>query len=403
MSATMINGRHIALGVTGGIAAYKSAALVSMLKKAGAHVHVCMTKNACEFITPLTFETLSGNRVITDTFSREVPYEVDHVALAKQAELVVVAPATANIIAKAANGIADDFLSTLLLAASCKVVFAPAMNTAMLHHPAVQKNLQRLGELGYEQIAPGAGLLACGDIGDGRMAEPEEIFSFIQRFFASAEDMKGVRVLVTAGPTREKIDDVRYLTNRSSGKMGYALAEAAVQRGASVTLVSGAGIPAPAGVAEFVPVVSAEEMYWACMQALPKMDMVIKAAAVADYTPRQKREGKLKKSGDFTLELVRTRDILQALGEQKNGQVLVGFAAEAVDLEKNALGKMQRKHLDMIAANDISRSDIGFGSEKNAVTLYFADGRKRELPLARKREIADEILTEALDILKNRS
>ena len=198
MSATMINGRHIALGVTGGIAAYKSAALVSMLKKAGAHVHVCMTKNACEFITPLTFETLSGNRVITDTFSREVPYEVDHVALAKQAELVVVAPATANIIAKAANGIADDFLSTLLLAASCKVVFAPAMNTAMLHHPAVQKNLQRLGELGYEQIAPGAGLLACGDIGDGRMAEPEEIFSFIQRFFASAEDMKGVRVLVTA-------------------------------------------------------------------------------------------------------------------------------------------------------------------------------------------------------------
>ena len=261
MSATMINGRHIALGVTGGIAAYKSAALVSMLKKAGAHVHVCMTKNACEFITPLTFETLSGNRVITDTFSREVPYEVDHVALAKQAELVVVAPATANIIAKAANGIADDFLSTLLLAASCKVVFAPAMNTAMLHHPAVQKNLQRLGELGYEQIAPGAGLLACGDIGDGRMAEPEEIFSFIQRFFASAEDMKGVRVLVTAGPTREKIDDVRYLTNRSSGKMGYALAEAAVQRGASVTLVSGAGIPAPAGVAEFVPVVSAEDVY----------------------------------------------------------------------------------------------------------------------------------------------
>lgn len=401
MSATMIKGRHIVLGVTGGIAAYKAASLTSMLKKAGAHVHVCMTKNACEFVSPLTFETLSANRVITDTFSREVPYEVDHVSLAKQAELLVVAPATANIIGKAANGIADDFLSTLLLAAACKTVFAPAMNTAMLRHPAVQENIQKLKNRGCDFIASGAGLLACGDVGEGRMAEPEEIFSCIERFFAAQQDMEGMRVLVTAGPTREKIDDVRYLTNRSSGKMGYAVAEAAAQRGAQVTLVSGASLPAPEGV-KLVPVVSAEEMYEACMQALPEVNLVVKAAAVADYTPREKFSGKMKKGGDLALELVRTKDILKAMGERKKGQVLVGFAAEAADLEKNALGKLRGKNLDIIAANDISRSDIGFGSENNAVMLYFADGGKKELPLGSKKEIANCLLSEAMEIAKAR-
>lgn len=401
MSATMIKGRHIVLGVTGGIAAYKAASLASMLKKAGAHVHVCMTKNACQFVSPLTFETLSANRVITDTFSREAPYEVDHVSLAKQAELLIVAPATANILGKAANGIADDFLSTLLLAATCKIVFAPAMNTAMLRHPAVQSNIEKLKNQGCGFIAPGEGLLACGDVGSGRMAEPEEIFSYIQRFFEGKRDMEGVRVLVTAGPTREKIDDVRYLTNRSSGKMGYAVAEAAAQRGAQVTLVSGASLPAPEGV-KLVPVVSAEEMYEACMQALPEVELVVKAAAVADYTPKQKLSGKMKKGGDFALELVRTRDILKAMGERKKNQVLVGFAAEAADLEANAMGKLKGKNLDLIAANDISRSDIGFGSEENAVTLYFADGGKKELPLGSKKEIANALLSQAMELVKSR-
>ena len=275
MSAIMMKNKHIALCVTGGIAAYKAATLTSMLKKAGAHVHVCMTKNACEFIAPLTFETLSANRVITDTFSREVPYEVDHVSLAKQADLIVVAPATANIIGKAANGIADDFISTLLLAARGKVVFAPAMNTAMLHHPAVQENMQKLAGRGCAFISSQAGMLACGDVGDGRMAEPEEIFAYLERTLSAKKDMQGVRVLVTAGPTRERIDDVRYLTNRSSGKMGYAVAEAAAERGAQVTLVSGASLPAPENV-QVVPVVSAQEMYAACMQALPEVDLVVK-------------------------------------------------------------------------------------------------------------------------------
>ncbi len=398
----MIKGRHIALGVSGGIAAYKAAMLTSMLKKAGAKVHVCMTQNACRFVSPLTFETLSAQRVITDTFSREVPYEVGHVSLAKQAELVVVAPATANIIGKAAQGIADDFLSTLLLAATCKIAYAPAMNTAMLRHPAVQENLATLQARGQDIITPGSGLLACGDIGDGRMAEPEEIFAYIEHFFTWERDMEGVRVLVTAGPTREWIDDVRYLTNRSSGKMGYAVARAAAQRGARVTLVSGAALPAPEGV-RLVPIESAQEMYEACMAALPEVDLVVKAAAVADYTPARTISGKMKKAGDFSLDLVRTRDILEAMGRQKKGQVLVGFAAEAAELEKNALGKIKRKNLDMIAANDISRSDIGFGSEENAVTLYFADGGKRELPLAPKSEIAHALLTEAMRLVTKKN
>ena len=397
----MMKNKHIALCVTGGIAAYKAATLTSMLKKAGAHVHVCMTKNACEFIAPLTFETLSTNRVITDTFSREVPYEVDHVSLAKQADLVVVAPATANIIGKAANGIADDFISTLLLAAQSKVVFAPAMNTAMLHHPAVQENMQKLAGRGCAFISSQAGMLACGDVGDGRMAEPEEIFAYLERALSTKKDMQGVRVLVTAGPTREKIDDVRYLTNRSSGKMGYAVAEAAAERGAQVTLVSGASLPAPEHV-QVIPVVSAQDMYAACMQALPEVDLVVKAAAVADYTPKHKLSGKMKKGGDLALELVRTPDILKAIGQQKQGQVLVGFAAEAADLEKNALAKIKSKNLDLIAANDISRSDIGFGSENNAMTLYFADGSRKELPLAPKKEIADLILSEAMALMQKR-
>lgn len=398
----MIKGKHIVVGVTGGIAAYKAAMLVSLLKKKGADVHVCMTANACRFITPLTFETLSANRVVTDTFSRETPYEVEHVALAKLADLIVIAPATANIIAKAANGIADDFLSTLLLAARGKVMFAPAMNTAMLHHAAVQRNMMQLRDDGCLMVAPGSGMLACGDIGDGRMAEPQEICEAIEAALAP-KDLEGIRLMVTAGPTRERLDDVRYLSNRSTGKMGYAIARAAVNRGAHVTLISGpTALEAPAGV-EVRSVESAQQMYTACMEVFPQVDIAVKAAAVADYTPASYQPGKIKKGEDMKLSLVRTQDILQNLGTKKQKQILVGFAAEAADLEQNALAKLQRKHLDMIAANDISRADIGFGSDENLVTLFFADGTKKVLQKAEKEQIADGILDEALHLLQRKA
>lgn len=398
----MIKGKHIVVGVTGGIAAYKAAMLVSLLKKKGADVHVCMTANACRFITPLTFETLSANRVVTDTFSRETPYEVEHVALAKLADLIVIAPATANIIAKAANGIADDFLSTLLLAARGKVMFAPAMNTAMLHHAAVQRNMMQLRDDGCLMVAPGSGMLACGDIGDGRMAEPQEICEAIEAALAP-KDLEGIRLMVTAGPTRERLDDVRYLSNRSTGKMGYAIARAAVNRGAHVTLISGpTALEAPAGV-EVRSVESAQQMYTACMEVFPQVDIAVKAAAVADYTPASYQPGKIKKGEDMKLSLVRTQDILQNLGAKKQKQILVGFAAEAADLEQNALAKLQRKHLDMIAANDISRADIGFGSDENLVTLFFADGTKKVLQKAEKEQIADGILDEALHLLQRKA
>lgn len=394
--------KHIVIGVSGGIAAFKSAALVSRLKKEGADVHVCMTVNACRFITPLTMETLSQNRVVTDTFSRETPFAVEHISLAKLADLIVVAPATANIIGKAANGIADDFLSTLLLAARSKIVFAPAMNTTMLHNQTVQENIQKLKRFGCEFISSGSGLLACGDVGDGRMAEPEEIAAWISRYFAQTQDMAGLKLLVTAGPTREKIDDVRYITNRSSGKMGYAIAAAAAKRGAEVTLVSGAkDMDSPKGV-NMVPVESAADMYTACMTVFDDTDIVVKAAAVADYTPKVYLPGKMKKSGDLALELVRTKDILENMGKRKNRQILVGFAAEAADLEKNAKEKLHKKNLDIIAANDISRNDIGFGSDENAVTLYFADGEVRSLPKANKSEVANSVLDAALNLFHNR-
>jgi len=395
----MIKGKHIVVGVTGGIAAYKAAMLVSLLKKKGADVHVCMTKNACQFISPLTFETLSSNRVVTDTFSREAPYEVDHVSLAKLADLVVVAPATANILGKAANGIADDFLSTLLLAARSKVLFAPAMNTAMLHHAAVQRNIEQLRNDGCLFVAPGSGMLACGDIGDGRMAEPAEICDAIEDVLTE-KDLADVRIMVTAGPTKERIDDVRYLTNRSTGKMGYAIAEQAARRGAKVTLISGtSALPVPGGV-EVRYIESAQQMYEVCTEVFPQTDIAIKAAAVADYTPAVYQPGKMKKGEDMQLQLVRTQDILQELGRQKQHQVLVGFAAEAADLEKNAVGKLQRKNLDMIAANDISRTDIGFGSNENLVTLFFADGSKKVLDKADKHLIANGILDEAAAIYR---
>ncbi len=383
------------LGVSGGIAAYKTATLASMLTKAGADVHVCMTKNACEFIAPLTFETLTKNRVITDTFSREAPHEVSHVALNKLADLIVVAPASANIMGKAASGIADDFLSTFLLAATCPVYYAPAMNTAMLHHPAVQQNMALLEKRGNRFIHSEEGLLACGDIGDGRMAEPETIFAEIEAYFAGRQDLAGIRILVTAGATRERIDSVRFLSNRSTGKMGYAIAKAAAERGAEVTLISGmSSLTAPENV-DFVQIENAEEMYEAAMERFDGADIVIKAAAVADYTPRDPFDGKLKKGEDFALELVRTKDILAEMGRRKKGQVLIGFAAEAADLEENAKEKLHRKNLDIIAANDIARDDIGFASDENKVNLYFADGSMIPIEKCPKEQVAQVLLDQA--------
>lgn len=357
-----------------------------------------MTENACKFITPLTFETLSKNAVVTDTFDRKRPFEVTHIAINKFAELILVAPATANIIAKAANGTADDFVSTMLLAAECPVVFAPAMNTAMYFNAATQRNIAQLKSDGAIFMAPGEGLLACGDTGAGRMPEPEDIALFSDSILNPVSDYSGKNLLITAGPTIEEIDDVRYLTNRSSGKMGYALAEAAKARGAHVTLISGpCHIAAPRGV-KIVNVRSAEDMKNAVFEHMKNADVIIKAAAVADYTPKSKFAGKIKKSGDMSLELVRTCDILSELGKAKEGRILVGFAAEASDLIKNAADKLNRKNVDMICANDISRSDIGFGGNENAITLLFRDGRTRTIEKCTKREAADSILDSILTI-----
>lgn len=394
-----MKGKHIVLVVTGGIAAYKSAALASALSKAGADVHVVMTKNACEFITPLTFETLTKNAVTTDTFQRTRPYEVAHVALAQLADLILVAPASANFIGKAAAGIADDFAGTLLLAATCPIVFAPAMNTAMYENPMVQRNLSVLKNAGMLMIEPAEGRLACKDFGKGRMPEPEELYEWVRSFFARKKDLLGKHLLITAGPTVERIDDVRYLTNRSSGKMGYALAQAALDRGADVTLVSGPVHIDPPKGARLVKIESAEQMRNAVFAGLDYADIIIKAAAVADFTPKAKFDGKIKKHGEgMQLELVRTEDILLSLGKVKGDKLLVGFAAEAAELIANAQDKLNRKNVDLICANDISRSDIGFGGDENAITLLFRDGRRETIEKCSKSQAANLILDAILSI-----
>jgi len=394
-----VKGKHIVLVITGGIAAYKSAALASSLAKAGANVHVVMTKNACEFITPLTFETLTKNAVTTDTFDRSRPFEVTHVALAQLADLILVAPASANFIGKAAAGIADDFASTLILAATCPVVFSPAMNTAMFENPFVQRNINTLKNAGMFFIEPAEGRLACKDFGKGRMPEPEELFAYVEKFFSAKKDLLGKRILITAGPTVERIDDVRYITNRSSGKMGYALAQAALDRGADVTLVSGPVNLEPPRGARTVKIESAQQMRNAVFASLEHADIIIKAAAVADYTPKAKVDGKIKKSGDgMHLELVRTEDILLSLGKEKGDRILVGFAAEATDLIENATSKLERKNVDMICANDISRNDIGFGGDENAITLLYRDGRREIIEKCSKSDAANRILDAILTI-----
>ena len=395
-----LQGKRIVLGVTGGIAVYKSCDLVSRLMKLGAEVDVIMTQSACQFVAPLTFQTLSLRPVVTDTFAPPNTWEVEHIALAKKADLFVIAPATANILAKMANGIADDMLSTTVLATKAPLLIAPAMNTAMWEHPATQQNLTTLVARGAHTIGPDGGMLACGDTGAGRMSEPQAIVEKIVSLLSMGQDMQGLRVLVTAGPTRESIDPVRYLTNHSSGRMGYAIAAAARQRGAEVTLVSG-----PTALQKpdkgFVQITSTEDLYREVMQRAPEQDIIIQAAAPADFTPREVAKEKIKKQGrdGLTLDLKSTQDVAKAIGEIKRpGQVLVGFAAETENLLDNATRKLSAKHLDMIVLNDIGAPGAGFQVDTNIVTFVTSEGQE-PLPLLPKDEVANRLLTKALTFL----
>lgn len=394
--------KKILLCVTGGIAAYKAATIASQLYQLGFDVKVMMSESSQKFITPLTLQTLSRNEVYTDTFEERNPAVVAHIDLADWADLVVVAPATANCIGKLANGIADDMITTTLLATRAPIMIAPAMNVNMYQHPAVQANMQKLADYGYRFVEPGEGLLACGYIGKGRLAEPEEIIACIKDFTAGQTDLPlvGKRVLITAGPTREQVDPVRYFTNYSSGKMGYAIARAAARMGADVTLVSGpTALEKPAGV-RFVPVESTEEMFQAVMKEYQDMDLVIKSAAVADYTPRIKYEEKVKKNnGSWLVEMEKTTDILSVLGEKKEQQVLVGFAAETGDLERYALDKMKRKNLDMIVANNVIQEGAGFSVDTNRVVIFKKDGSAKEYPLLSKDKVAEEVLLQAMELM----
>ncbi len=393
--------KTVVLGVSGGIAAYKAAYLASLLKKQGYDVHVIMTKNAQEFVTALTFETLSGNETITDTFERTSEYDVKHVSLAKKADMFIVAPATANVLGKAASGIADDMLTTTLMAAECPVIFAPAMNTAMYEDAAVQENITILKNRGYHVMDTGEGMLACKDIGSGRMKEPDEIALYAQSVMRSMYDMHGISVLISAGPTREAIDPVRYLSNNSSGKMGYAIAEAALARGASVTLVSGPVAIEPPAKADVINVVSAKEMAERVFAASETADIVIMAAAVADYEPEIRSGHKIKKNEQMRLSLIKTQDILKELGaRKKQSQVLVGFAAETENIESNALEKLRKKNLDMIALNDVSRQGEGFSSDNNNIKLFFKDGKSADLGSDSKKALAKTIVNEAFELYK---
>ena len=389
----MLKGKTVLLGVTGSIAAYKIASLASLLVKKGVHVHVLMTKNGAQFITPVTFETLTGNKCLIDTFDRNFEFSVEHVSLAKQADLVMIAPATANIIGKLANGIADDMLTTTVMACRCKKLISPAMNTAMFENPVTQDNLDRLRRYGYEVIDPASGYLACGDTGKGKMPEPQTLFEYIERELSHEKDMAGVSVLVTAGPTREAIDPVRYLTNHSSGKMGYAIAKMAMLRGADVTLVSGQTALSPVPFVKMVSVVSARDMYISVTENAPACDIIIKAAAVADYRPAMVADDKIKKSdGDMAIPLERTDDILKYLGEHKApGQFLCGFSMETRDMISNSRAKLEKKNLDLIAANNVKVSGAGFSVDTNVLTLITRES-ETSLPLMSKEDAADQLL-----------
>lgn len=400
----MLTGKHIVLGVTGGIAAYKAADLVSRLKKTGAEVHVIMTKHAAEFVMPLTFQTLSQNPVVTEMFEAPPTWDVEHISLAKKADLFVIAPATANVIGKLASGIADDMLTTTVMATRAPVLLAPAMNTNMYLNPVVQRNIAALKELGYHFEDPGTGRLACADIGVGKMAEPAELVNRIRMLLHAPKDLAGVPVMITAGPTREAIDPVRYITNHSSGKMGYALAEQAALRGADVTLISGkTALEPPAGV-RFVSVTTAAQMHDAVMAHYSASKVLIKAAAVADYRPAAVSSVKIKKKDeDMSIPLERTVDIALALGKVKGDRVFVGFAAETDDLIAHAAEKIRKKGFDFIVANNVLESGAGFDSDTNVVTLLDADGSRESLEMMSKHRVADVILDKVAALLAART
>lgn len=390
-----MKGKHVLLCVTGGIAVFKAAALTSKLVQEGAIVKVIMSASACKFVTPLTFQALSRHEVYTDTFAEKDPSVISHIDLADWADVILVAPATANTIGKLANGIADDMITTTILAATAPVWVAPAMNVHMYEHAAVQQNMLKLQGFGYHFIEPGEGFLACGYVAKGRLEEPETIIALLKEFWQEKQPLAGKKILVTAGPTRERIDPVRYLSNFSSGKMGYAIVGEAIKMGANVTLVTGpTDLQVPPG-ANVVRVESAQDMLEAVLSRYPDMDVVIKTAAVADYRPKKVHSEKMKKrAGELVLELERTTDILKTLGEKKERQLLIGFAAETVDVEHYARQKLETKNLDMIVANDVKAEGAGFGTDTNIVTMYKQSGDVIPLPLLSKAEVAHRILEE---------
>ena len=400
----MLKGKNIVLGVTGGIACYKACELASLLIKQHADVTVIMTENATKFVTPITFEQLTGNKALIDTFDRNFVHTVEHISVAEKADMVIIAPATANIAAKLAHGIADDMLTTTVLACTCPKAIAPAMNTAMYNNPVTQDNLATLRRYGWEVIEPDSGRLACGSVGKGKLPSPESLLEVVLHTAAHEKDMEGLNVLVTAGPTREALDPVRYITNHSSGKMGYAIAKAASRRGASVTLVSGPVVLPRPSYMDVIDITSAKDMYEAVTANSGKADIIIKAAAVADYRPATIADNKIKKSDDdLSIPLERTTDILKELGaNKKSGQFLCGFSMETENMIENSKAKLTKKDLDMIAANNVKVEGAGFGTDTNILTLITSDDMK-ELPIMSKDEAADCLLDEILKKIKEKN
>ncbi len=398
----MLRGKNIVLGVSGGIAVYKACDIVSRFKKLNANIDVIMTKGATEFVTPLTFQSLSQNYVTVDMFEEPKTWDIEHIALAQKADVFLIAPATANIIGKIANGIADDMLSTTVMATKAQVVIAPAMNTNMYENKIVQENIAKLKKLGYVFIDPEAGRLACGDVGKGKLASPENIVQEVVKILTRERDLCGKNILITAGPTIEAIDPVRYITNRSTGKMGYAIAQQAIERGAKVTLVSGkTNLKIPYGVSKFISIESAQDMYNAVMENIAEQDIIIKSAAVADYKPKHKATQKIKKKeDDLVIELDRNYDILKEVGKVKENKVLVGFAAETNDLIENAKEKIKKKNLDFIVANDLTKEGAGFGVDTNIVKIIHKSGETEDYPKMNKMEISNIILDKVKSLLE---
>ena len=399
----MLKDKTVVIGVSGGIAVYKTLDVVSRLRKLGVNVNVIMTKSATEFVTPLSFQSLSQNYVVCDMFEDPKTWDVEHISLAKRADVFLIAPATANVIGKIANGIADDMLTTTVMATKAKVLIAPAMNTNMYENPILQRNINTLKELGYNFVEPESGRLACGDTGKGKLASPETIVDEVVKLLSKGQDLKGKSIIVTAGPTVESIDPMRYITNRSTGKMGYSIAKEAIERGADVTLITGpTNLTPPQNLKKLVKIESAKDMYEAVLENLDENDVVIKSAAVADYKPKNYSNKKIKKSDDdLVIELDRNKDIAQEIGKIKNNKILVGFAAETNDLIENASLKIKKKNLDFIVANDLTKEGAGFGVDTNIVKIIDKEGNITEYPKMKKEEVANIIL-DKISIIKNR-